>query len=520
MQQNDKISSAILEIVKNDEHPIPAGIIISKLINSNVINQSQKTIAYQKIDELIHSRVLKQLIQSKKIVLNHSYSESKFDKNNAQTGTIAINNYGSGFITSDLDKTKKYFVNKNDTNNALSGDVVEFSPCGVVKETEDSLPHAIVGNVIKHNKDYYVGTIKINNDRLTIIPDDTKNLLIFNIEPHNGVVEGDKVLVRAGRYDKNIVYGFIDKIIGHKSDPGVEILSIVYDNGVNPEFDDALLENTRNITFGIDERNKKIRKNITHLPIITIDPATSKDFDDAVYVKKQGDKYLLSVSIADVSYYVKFKSKLDEEALKRGCSIYLVDRVIPMLPHNLSDDICSLNPNVERFTITCDILINNKGNFDKIDVYPSIIKSHRRFSYDEVNEYFSKKSSLPNDVQEIKDMLNDSFELHTILTDAKNKRGYIELNVPEPKIILDQNNIPIKIEKRTTGDAQKTIEDFMVAANEAVTIYAHKNNLPFIYRIHEKPSELKIENFKIEAKKLNFKITTDLENITSKDVRK
>ena len=184
-----------------------------------------------------------------------------------------------------------------------------------------------------------------------------------------------------------------------------------------------------------------------------------------------------------------------------------------MLPHNLSDDICSLNPNVERLTLTCDMNVNQSGQISNIRVYPSIIKSHRRFAYDEVNAYFNKTDNLEHDSNEIREMLNHSLELHRILDKAKLKRGYINFDIPEPMIVVDDKGVPVEIKKRSSGTAQRMIEDFMVVANEAVTKYASQKKWPFVYRLHDKPKEERLKVFALEAKKLGFKINTDITNI-------
>jgi ribonuclease R len=191
-----------------------------------------------------------------------------------------------------------------------------------------------------------------------------------------------------------------------------------------------------------------------------------------------------------------------------------------MLPHNLSDDICSINPNVLRMAITCDMIINTQGTFDDIKVYPSIIKSHRRYSYDEVNEFVEGKTKLENDEIAVVESIKTGLELSKVLSAYKEKRGYIDFHIPEPIIKVNEKCEPIEIISKVQGVAQKMIEDFMVAANEAVTIFADKMNYPFIYRIHDKPDEDRIKTFALEAKKLGFRITTSIDDVKPTDVEK
>jgi ribonuclease R len=384
-----------------------------------------------------------------------------------------------------------------------------------------TLENAVVKSVISHAKDTYVGEAVFTGGEKKIILDDKKSTLNIILDDYAGLVNGSKVLIRIERYEGNNAYASVLRIIGHKGDVGTDILSIVYDNGVEPDFSDAVLNEAKKITIDINEHERKIRVDLSNKPIVTIDPATSKDFDDAFYCEKLEDgKYLLSVQIADVTHYVKYQSELDKNAIERGCSIYLVDRVIPMVPHNLSDDICSLNPQVERLALSCDMIIDQNGSFSNIKVFPCIIKSHRRFSYDEVNKYISKETDFSKEEPEVKKSIDIGLELSDILSRMKNQRGYINFNVPKAVIKVNENGEPIEITKEIHGRAQKMIEDFAVAANEAVTIYANEKNYPFIYRVHDKPDEQKIKIFAIEAKKMNFKINTSLDNVESDTISK
>jgi ribonuclease R len=361
----------------------------------------------------------------------------------------------------------------------------------------------------------------MQNDKKEVKIDDDKFNLNVILDTYDGLVNGTKVLIKIEKYENDKAYASVFRNIGHKSDVGVDIESIVYDNGVTPIFLDEVIEYSKNIKVEIDDYQRKIRVDITNKPVVTIDPATSKDFDDAFYCEKTNDnKFLLAVQIADVSHYVKYESILDKSSIDRGCSIYLIDRVIPMVPHNLSDDICSLNPKVERLTLSCDMIINDKGEFESIKVFPSIIKSHRRFSYDEINDYINKETNFNDEEIEVKKSIDVGLKLSDILTKMKNERGYINFEIPKAVIKVNDKGEPIEISKETHGRAQKMIEDFMVAANEAVTIYANKNNFPFVYRVHDKPKEESLRIFSVEAKKMNFKITTSLDNIEPDSISK
>lgn len=521
-------------IVKENGRPIPRRILFNKLVKNN------QNIGYVRSE--FYEEAINQLISSQKIISlrtgdligsqfkrNSSFgqhhnggnslrfskivSEESVDKTKPLVGSIHINTVGNGFIKLQGDTEAKYFVSREQLCYAQENDVVEFY-AGPKGEGSNLFP-AIVNKIIEHSKDYYVGEYVVDQNGYSVILDDLKTTFKCELDNNDGLVNGSKILLKINKFEGDKIYASVNKIIGHKSDVGVDILSVIYDNGVTPDFPNDVLEFAKKLSVNLKDDSMKIRRDYTAKPIVTIDPATSKDFDDAFYCEKLSDgRFMLSVHIADVSHYVKYTSILDNEALKRGCSIYLVDRVIPMLPHNLSDDVCSLNPNVERFTIGCDMIINQAGMFEKIDVYPAIIKSHRRFSYDDVNEYFDKKNDFSKEEKAVKDSIDAGLKLSDILSAMKNKRGYIDFEIPEPEIIVNEKGEVTEIKKRVHGRAQKMIEDFMVAANEAVTIHADKMKYPFVYRIHEKPSDQKISSFSMIAKKLNFKISGNVEHIS------
>lgn len=513
-----ELSNLILDIIEKEENrPLPVGILFKK-IGHSVNTQKNRGLIFDTINKLTESGSIRKL---KSGTLLMGYPKAVYNEKESFTGTIYISTKKTGFINLPGEDKSSFFVHKSNLNGALDGDEVCFAILDIdLKEGQD-LKHAIVLNVIGNKKNEFVGHFIDDDTGYRVICEDSKVYLPIKLLSLDGLKNGTKFLFLIVERECEFIVGKVQKIIGHAADVGVDILSVIYDNGVNPVFDQDIINQTNKITVDSgDSYQKQIRKDLTSLPIITIDPASSKDFDDAIYVEKNGESFHLVVCIADVSHYVGFNTKLDIESLRRGTSIYLVDRVIPMLPYKLSDDICSLNPNVDRMSVTVQMDIDKFGNISNIATYPSIMKNHRRFTYDEVNDYFSKKTNLSNDTQEIKDVLDVGFELHNILTKAKNKRGYIEFDIPEPKIIVDKECFPIKIELKPNGEAQKMIEDFMVAANEAITIFAIKNKLPFVYRIHTKPEEKKLQVFLKEAKKLGFKMTQNFEDIQPNTISK
>ena len=517
---HSSISELILDLVSKETRPIPPFVLMRKVIKEK--KQKDKYISERDFNEVLHKLVLdgklKTLAKSGYIVMG--YVNAPLDTSITYRGRIKINSKGFGFITEEGKDDSKFYVFKTNLNNALDGDLVEFQK--MQKEPVKGCYDAVVTKILEHAKDYYVCLYQTEKDgSYKITSDDGKVYLPIVLDSTEGLVNGQKILVKITQFEKDKLYGTVSRIIGHKDDVGVDILSIVLDKGVKPDFDESILEDSKKFKVDITDRQIKLRKDLTNKNIVTIDPATSKDFDDAIYVERNKDgSYKLYVCIADVAHYVKFNSPLDKCAWGRGCSIYLVDRVIPMLPHILSDDVCSLVPNQKRFTVCAEMDINEDATFKHIDVYPAIIESKRRFAYDEVNEYFSGKSKLEKDTGITRDMLDVARKLHHILNEAKYKRGYINFDVPEAKIILDENNFPIDVVKREHGEAQEMIENFMVAANEAVVKFARMKNVPFIYRVHDRPNEEKIKALLIDAKKLHFKINTSVDDIKPKDIAK
>ncbi len=509
----NKLDQTVIDFLeKENNRPISKRMLIDKILSVNkelVVKNIFHSLRFLEKNKKI------KILQSGKIVLE--FNPGKPIDGTNDVGEISINSYGDGFVKTSNNNEEVYIYREN-IKGALNGDTVEFIKTDA--PPRKNLDNGIVIKIIKRSKDLFVGEFVKKDETYNIILDDQKINKKIIIENLSGVVDGHKLLMKVVEYKEESIIVEVIKIIGHKNDVGIDIISILYENKIETEFPKEVLnealECSKEISF--EERSK--RKDLSNLPFITIDPETSKDLDDAICVKKENDNYRLWVSIADVSHFIKMNSELDKEAQKRGTSIYLVNKVVPMIPHNLSNDICSLNPNEERLTLTCEMLIDNNGNFKFIDVYPSVFINKRRFSYDEVNDFYKNGNNFNNENPEIINVLNTSYELFLILRNNFQKRGYIDFEIKEPKIILDKNEKPIDVVLYQRGDAQMMIENFMVAANEAVTINFQKNDLPFIYRVHDKPDPIKLKNFSIEAKKLGFKIGNEIHDIKPNTIAK
>ncbi len=495
------IIKAIEDIVIEEKgRPIPSGILMDKVRHQARIDK--KSLIYSCIDKLVEKNVLRKTPSG---MLVEGYINRELLPE-VYRGTIAINSNLDGYIRVKDENNGplelEAYVNNINLNGAITGDLVEFKYMKD-KYTKQNVQHAAVTKILEHNTKFIVGEFQLIGNTYNVLCDDTRNYTKIHLQDTEGLVNGHKILVEIKEYKDGEAWGAVSRVLGHKDDVGVDILSIIAAHNIEIDFTKESLDQA-NINEVDANDNSDVRRDLKDRMIVTIDPATSKDLDDAVHVKKlDNGKYFLSVSIADVSHYVRYNSPLWNEAINRATSVYLVDRVIPMLPHTLSNNICSLNPQVPRLTLTCDMEIDEQGNYSNIEVYPSVIHSTKRLSYDEVNEYFAGQDK-PEWSNELKQMMDWSKELHHILRARKAKDGYIDFEVKEPIIVVDEKCWPIDIVIKERGTAQKMVEDFMICANEGVTINANKLDIPFIYRIHAKPDIARLENFAVEAKKLGF----------------
>ena len=414
-----------------------------------------------------------------------------FEKSHLLVGKIHINKKGFGFVSVEGIEDDFYIDEKN-INYALNNDIV------VIEEVKSNgkKDEARVVKVLKKENNIVIGEYMLKNNKPYFKLDDSKLKMdiILDKDDIDKLMPGNKVQVYIDKeLGKNKYLGKVKRIIGHKNDPGVDILSIVYKYDINDTFSDKVMEEVNDIPTRVEQNDKIDRKDLTNEKIFTIDGDDTKDIDDAVSISKKGDNYILGVHIADVSYYVKEGTELYKEALDRGTSVYLVDRVIPMLPHKLSNGICSLNPNEERLAVSCVMEINPKGKVVDYDIFPSVIKSRKQMTYNNVNKVL--EGNTPEDYKEFEDDLNLMEELAVILRNEKLSRGYLDFDAKEAKIICDEKGKPIEIKLRERGKGENLIEDFMIIANETVASHLFNLEYPSIYRVHEVPEDKKINEF-------------------------
>ena len=407
----------------------------------------------------------------------------------------------------DSEEKEGIFIPKDEFNNALDGDtvLVEITE----KKKSDKGAEGRVVKIIEHRKNTVVGILEKSKNFAFVIPTGSfgKDIYIPNSKIANADNK-DLVAVEITFWgdDDRKPEGKIIKVLGSSTNSKNMIEALIYREGLSEEFSNEAMQQTKEvIKEKIDYSN---RKDLTKLPIITIDGADAKDLDDAVYVEKlENGNYRLIVAIADVSHYVKKDSVLDLEARHRGNSVYLVDRVLPMFPKEISNGICSLNEKEEKLTFSCEMEIDLKGDVVNYEVYKSVIKSVHRMTYKDVNAILDGDKDLINEYSDIYEMLKQMLELSKILRAKKFTRGSIDFELPELKVVLDEDNNKVeKVLLRDRGEGEKIIEDFMIAANETVAERIYWLELASIYRTHEKPDREKIVVLNEILAKFGYKI--------------
>ena len=435
-------------------------------------------------------------------------------------GVFRANDKGFGFVEFEDKELEDVFIPPKSVNGALNGDKVRIS---IYKPKEGSRKaEAKVIKIIKREKETVVGIFQKSKNFGFVVPDDKKFLtdIFISKKKCKEAKQNDKVIVKILKYPeggKN-AEGEIVEILGNIDQAGVDMLSIIKEYGLPNVFPEDVLNEVKNIEQKVDEFEYTRRRNLTDKICFTIDGEDAIDLDDAVSVEKlENGNYILNVHIADVSHYVKEDSAIDREAILRGTSVYMFDRDIPMLPVELSNGICSLNAGEDRLALSCTMEIDLKGNVVSSDVYKSIIKVTKRMSYTNVNKIINK---LDEDVlKEYEEYLNHfelMNELALILKTRRLKQGYLNLDIPESKLILDNEGKCIDVKKYETTFANEIIEQFMLTANETIAEKFYWLEAPFIYRVHEEPDIDKIKETNKFLFNIGYKIKASKDNIKPK----
>ena len=436
------------------------------------------------------------------------------------TGVFTAHARGFGFVTIE-GEDEDIFISESNTNGAIQDDVVQIA----LVPSSGKRREGKVVKIVDHGLKNVVGTFEKSKTFGFVRPDNPRiNMDIFvPIERSKGAVTGHKVVVELTSYGGKgkKPEGKVIEIIGHENDPGTDIMSLVRAYGLPVEFPEKVLNQAERVAKDVTSADMAGRMDLRDWQTVTIDGEDAKDLDDAVTLTRDGDFWQLGVHIADVTNYVQENSALDVEALKRGTSVYLVDRVIPMLPHTLSNGICSLNQGEDRLTLSCIMKIDAKGNIVDHRIAESVINVDRRMSYTDVNKIITLKD--PEKTEEYKDfvrMFLDMKEVADLLRAKRRKRGSIDFDFPETKVILDDQGHPVDIKPYDRNPATKIIEDFMLAANETVAQDYFWQEIPFVYRTHEVPDTEKIKKLSTFINNFGYHIHMGSDEVHPKELQK
>lgn len=425
------------------------------------------------------------------------------------TGTLRINPKGFGFVeTADT----SYYIGRDHLGLGMDRDIV-FAKTWT---NNDKSVEGEVIEVLEHSVRQLVGTVKIKEGRKYFLSDaflNYRKVRITNFDDFR-LVNDSKVLLGIDSYG-TVLKCHIEKEIGYKYDPGIDILSVLLEKDINPQFPEDVMQEVQQIPETIQEDDIAQRKDLRKLLTITIDGEDAKDLDDAISVEKlENNKgYRLYVHIADVSHYVRAGSAIDQEAYARGTSVYVVDRVVPMLPHALCNGICSLNPRVDRLTLTCCMDIDKKGEIDNYKIYPSIICSDERMTYKKVNAILAGDAQSQKEYPHLLNLCLNMKVLSGIIRRRRERLGAIDFDTREAKILVDEKGNPTDIVLRERGESERIIEDFMIAANECVAMHMKWMEVPSMYRIHEAPEPKKMRDFATTAKSLGYNFQGGIQNV-------
>ncbi len=470
--------------------------------------ESYKPLTVQEIQELMgyeqaaeFKELVKMLVHLEQkgiIIRSRTNRYGVPERMNLVRGKFIGHSKGFGFVTPETEGMDDIFIPPHDVNGAMNGDIVLVR---VTNGTSGDRREGTIIRVAERKTTKIVGTYQDNRGFGFVIPDDKKLPMDIFIAKGNALdaVDGHKVVVEITDWPSDLksATGMVTQILGHKNDPGVDIISIIHKHGIEVEFPQEVMDQANKIPEEVQEQDLFKRRDLREELTITIDGADAKDLDDAISVVKNDDgSYLLSVHISDVSYYVTENSPMDEDAFDRGTSVYLTDRVIPMLPHKLSNGICSLNPGVDRLTLTCEMTIDRNGKVTDHAIFESVIRSKERMTYSDVYQIIDEKDEeLSAKYAHIVPMLNDMADLAKILKQKRIDRGAIDFDFKESKILVDEKGWPTDIIILERTVSERLIEEFMLVANETVAEHFHWMQVPFIYRIHEDPKAEKLQRF-------------------------
>lgn len=464
------------------------------------VEEIEKALSYD------HSEVFKKLV----VALNELEAEGELvrtrknrfglpDKMNLIRGRIQMHKKGFAFLIPDDEDQTDVYIHYSDLHTSMNNDIVLVR---LGKQGDNShRPEGEVVRIIERKTTQVVGTFESNRSFGFVIADDKRipHDIFIPKENTNGAITGHKVIVEITKYPegRKSAEGIIVNVLGHKNDPGIDIVSIIHKNGIAIDFPEEVIEQAAGIDEEVSVEEIAERRDCRDETVVTIDGADAKDLDDAIGVKKAANgNTLLTVHISDVSYYIPTDSPMDKEAYERGTSVYLVDRVIPMIPHRLSNGICSLNPGVDRLTLACEMEIDPTGKVVEHEIFEAVIRTSERMTYTSVNKILEDKDEEERQTyKELVPMFEQMEKLAQMLRTNRMDRGAIDFDFKEAQIIVDDEGRVDDIEIRERSIGEKLIEEFMLITNETIAEHFHWLDVPFIHRIHEDPDEGKLQHF-------------------------
>ena len=441
-------------------------------------------------------------------------------KHHFVTGVFESHPKGFGFLR--MEEGEDIYIPESEVHGAMHLDTVQVK---IMPSTGGKRKEGSIVKILEHGVTKVVGYYEQSKNFGFVVPDNQKiaNDIFIPIERSKGAVSGHKVVCEITDYgrDGRKPEGKIVEILGHVNDPGTDIMSIIKGYDLPVEFPEKVLNQAERVSKPVSEADMQGRKDIRDWQMVTIDGEDAKDLDDAVSVVKDGENYILGVHIADVTNYVQENSALDREALKRGTSVYLADRVIPMLPHTLSNGICSLNAGEDRLALSCIMTVDPKGMVIDHEIAETVIHVDRRMSYTSVAKILEDEDLAEmQEYEELVPMFQRMLELSKILRARRKQRGSIDFDFPETKMILDENGHPIDIKPYDRNVATKIIEDFMLLANETVAEDYYWQEMPFVYRVHEAPDDEKIRALATFINNFGFSMHIGANEVRPKEIQK
>ncbi|ABI67628.1 ribonuclease R [Syntrophomonas wolfei] len=443
-------------------------------------------------EDIKFSKIVGKLEKEGEIVKTRAGKFGLPEMMNLVKGIIHISKKGFGVLVPDKAGLGEVFVYGKKLNGAMHNDrvMVRIQEKGY----NGQRPEGTVIRILARNTRELVGTFTKGRHLLQVVPDDSRQIYPIYVKASRKwkAKEGDKVLVRISSWPERdkVAEGKIVEVLGRKGEAGVDLKVLAKKHGLRLEFPDNVMEEARNVAVEVNAEEISRRRDLREWRMVTIDGEDAKDLDDAVSIEKTSKGYKLGVHIADVSHYVKEDCKLDREAFKRGTSVYLIDKVLPMLPVELSNNICSLNPQVERLAISCIMDIDSWGQVVDYEIVKSVIQINERMTYSDVNRILA--DNPPALKERYGELVEDFFlmkELSDILRRSRLNRGMLDFDFPESKVIVDEEGFPLEVKRAERGPGEMLIEDFMIKANEVVAEHLHNLGLPVLYRVHEKPDE-------------------------------